>query len=273
MNEIGKSIVAAGIKTNYHEAGEGQPLVLLHGSGPGVSAWANWSRVIPRLGTRFRVLAPDIVGFGFTERPDEAEYGIKLWVRHLIGFLDALDVRRATLVGNSFGGGISLAASLRHADRIERMVMMGAPAGEFAQTEGLAASWHYEPSLANMENMLRMFPHDQSIVTAEMIRARYEASLLHGGQAAFRKLIAKPGISGEQTMVRGVPEEALRTIQTPILALHGRDDHVVPLECSLRIMRSVPNAELHVFGNCGHWVQIEREAAFVELVTSFAARS
>lgn len=80
---IGQSIIAAGLKTNYHEMGEGRPLILLHGSGMGVSGWENWRGVMPDLARHHRVLAPDIVGFGFTERPEGAEYNIKLWVKHL----------------------------------------------------------------------------------------------------------------------------------------------------------------------------------------------
>src|SRR5688572_21455342 len=119
---LGKTIVAAGLRTNYHDVGQGPPLVLLHGSGPGVSAWQNWSAIIPRLARDFRVLAPDIAGFGFTENDPSRSYDIKLWVAHLIGFLDALEIEQATVVGNSFGGGLSLAAALRHGHRISRLV-------------------------------------------------------------------------------------------------------------------------------------------------------
>lgn len=270
--EIGKNIVAAGIATNYHEVGSGPPIILLHGSGPGVSAWANWSHIMPRLGTQYRVLAPDIVGFGSTERPAGAQYSIKRWVGHLIGFLDALKIDRAVLVGNSFGGGISLAASLRFAERIAGMVLMGTPAGEFPQSEGLAAGWHYEPSLENMERLLKLFPFDPGIVTPAMVKARYEASLLHGGQGAVRKLQPEPAPAGTAATVQGVPESALATITVPTLALHGRDDKVVPMECALRVLRCIPRSELHLFADCGHWVQIEREDAFVDLVINFAQR-
>jgi len=268
--DVGKSILAAGLATNYHDAGSGRPVVLLHGSGPGVTAWANWRRVLPLLAKDFRVVAPDLAGFGFTERPrGEGQYGIKLWVGHLIGFLDALGLARVSLVGNSFGGGLALAAASRHPDRIERLVLMGTPAGTFAQTPALRGAWSYEPSLENMERMLRMFPYDESWVTAQMVRERYETSLLHGGQAAFRKLIPAPGPEGETTWVKGVPEETLRAIEQPTLVLHGREDSVVPPECGLLIHRNVANSQLHMFGRCGHWVQIEKEDEFMCEVSDF----
>ncbi len=95
--EIGKSVVAAGIRTNYLEAGQGAPLILLHGSGPGVTAWANWRLAIPEFARHRRVLAPDIAGFGYTERKADARYDLEYWIDHIVGFIDALDIERADL--------------------------------------------------------------------------------------------------------------------------------------------------------------------------------
>src|SRR5690348_17248177 len=88
--EIGSRVDVAGIATNYHEAGDGPPVLLIHGSGPGVSAWANWRSTIPALAHRHRVIAPDILGFGYTERPDGLVYDVQTWLAHLVGLLDAL---------------------------------------------------------------------------------------------------------------------------------------------------------------------------------------
>lgn len=271
--DIGEEVAARGLKTNFHKAGDGAAVVLLHGSGPGVSAWSNWHGVMPKLAAKAAVYAPDIVGFGFTERPEDQTYNIKLWVSHLIGFLDAVGIEKAVLVGNSFGGGLSLAASLRHADRIAGMVLMGTPSGEFEQTEGLRGGWHYEPSPENMRAMLEKFPYDKSAVTDEMVQSRYEISKLHGGQAAFRKLISKPKDPSEgPTMVKGVPEAALRGIEVPTLILHGREDHVIPFEIGVRTHSNIKNSDLHVFGKCGHWVQHEREDEFVSLLGDFVEK-
>lgn len=103
--EIGKSILAAGVLTNYHDVGEGQPVILIHGSGPGVSAYANWRLTIPALSKFYRVIAPDMVGFGFTDRPENYNYSKDNWVNHVIGVMDALEIEKAHIVGNSFGGG------------------------------------------------------------------------------------------------------------------------------------------------------------------------
>ncbi len=267
---IGKFIQAAGHRTNLHDEGSGAPLVLLHGSGPGVSAWTNWAHVIQPLAKNFRVLAPDIAGFGYTEFNENTHYNIKVWVAHYVGILDALGLEKASIVGNSFGGGLALATALSHPDRIDKLVLLGTPCGEFEMTEGLRSGWFYEPDLENMERILRLFPYDQSSITEEMIRTRYEASARPGAQDAFRKLIPRPA-DDASTLVKGVPEKLLQRINHPTLVLHGREDQVIPLELGIRLLTNMPNAQLHVFGQCGHWVQVEREKEFVSLVMNFVS--
>lgn len=265
---IGHTLVAAEHRTNYFESGKGTPLFLLHGSGPGVSAWTNWSKVMPDLAEQFRVIAPDIAGFGFTEFKEESKYDIKLWTKHLLGIMDALGIEKASFVGNSFGGALAIGLALFKPERVDRLVLLGTPAVEFVQTPGLRAAWEYEPTLENMERTMRLFPFDQSIITQEMIQSRYEASARPGAQDALRKLIPKPSAEG-QTIVRGFPEASLANIQAQTLVLHGREDGVVPLQCGQLLAKAIPRADLHVFGQCGHWVQTERKADFLSLVTQF----
>src|SRR3954454_22850599 len=100
--EIGATIDAGGVKTNYLEAGEGPPVILIHGSGPGVTAYANWRLVMPALAERFRVLAPDMVGFGFTERRADVTFSLDTWANQVLAFMDSLGSSSASLVGNSF---------------------------------------------------------------------------------------------------------------------------------------------------------------------------
>lgn len=268
---IGSSVVAGGIRTNYHDVGTGYPVILLHGSGAGVTGWENWHDVMPLLARQFRVLVPDIVGFGFTERPAGIQYNIKLWVRHLLDFMDALKIDKAVLVGNSFGGALALATAMRNAHRIERIVLMGTPAGDFQRVTTDTGSWYYEPSLENMGALLRRFPYDPSVVTDEMIRTRHEVTVSAGGMEAYRKLFPEPGKVGEVKTIKGIPEADLQKIETPILALHGREDKMVPVECGIRIAMNCPNADLRTFSKCGHWVQIERQDEFLGHTADFIA--
>jgi 2-hydroxy-6-oxo-octa-2,4-dienoate hydrolase len=119
-----------------------------------------------------------------------------------------------------------------------------------------------------MARILQIYPHDMSCITDGMINVRHEASARPGAQEAFRKLIPKPNESGP-TIVKGVSEGALRKIRQPTLVLHGREDRVIPLELGLRLVRNIPDSELHVFGNCGHWVQAERKDVFIRLAADF----
>lgn len=264
----GKSLLALGHKTHYHEEGTGKPLFLLHGSGPGVSGWSNWGRTIPAFSDAWRVVVPDIAGFGFTEFHDGTKYDIKLWVAHLVGIMDALDIQKASFVGNSFGGALAIGLAVFAPERVEKLVLLGTPAGEFVQTPGLRGAWVYEPSMDNMRALMELFPYDRSIITDELVRSRYEASVRPGAQEALRKLIPKPAEEGE-TIVKGFPAAALAKINAPTLVVHGREDRVVPLACGALIANSIPDADLHVFGRCGHWVQSEQPRRFVALVRDF----
>ncbi|MEV6102317.1 alpha/beta hydrolase [Nocardia sp. NPDC051981] len=260
-------IEAGGIPTKVLTRGSGRPVVLLHGSGPGVSAAANWSSLIPELARDFLVIAPDIAGFGGSIGPAGTAYGIKLWVRQLIELLDALELPSVTLLGNSFGGGLALAATLKHPGRVDGLVLLGTPVGTFEMTEGLRSGWHYEPHEAEMRRILEIFAYDPALVTDDMVRERYEASARPGTQDAYRRLIPEPGPAG--TPVKGVPEESLRTINQPTLILHGREDSVIPVELAWRAAHHIPNADLKVFSQCGHWVQLERRSEFLCEVRDF----
>ena len=113
--EIGATAIANGIQTNYLEDGSGDETVLLiHGSGPGVTSYANWRLVIPALATKFRVIAPDMVGFGFSERPKNIDYSLQTWADQVVGLMDTLGIEKTSLVGNSFGGAIALRIATQH---------------------------------------------------------------------------------------------------------------------------------------------------------------
>lgn len=265
--EIGLSIDAAGLRTNYHDLGSGSPVVLIHGSGPGVSAFANWRLVMPELSKHRRVLAPDMAGFGFTERRAGAAYTLDNWVRQAVGFLDALDLPRVDLVGNSFGGALSLALAIRHPKRVRRLVLMGAAGVSFPITPALDAVWGYEPSFENMRRIMDVFAFDRSLINDDLARLRYEASARPGFQESYAAMFPAP----RQRWVDALAsrDEDIAALPHETLVIHGREDRVIPLENSLRLSRLVPRAQLHVFGRCGHWTQIEHAARFARLVEGF----
>jgi 2-hydroxymuconate-semialdehyde hydrolase len=265
--EIGKSVRAAGLATNYHDAGAGPPVVLMHGSGPGVTAYANWRMAIPPLAAQNRVLALDVAGFGYTERDPGAVYDMDYWVGHVLGFLDALGLPRVNLIGNSFGGALALALAARHPERVDRVVMMGAAGTHFKLTPGLDAVWGYQPSLENMRRLFDVFVYDKALVTEDLLRSRYQASMRPGSQETYASLFPAPRQRHVDRLA--TPEDKVRAIDKEVLLIHGRDDLIVPLESSLKLLQMLPRAQLHVFSQCGHWTQVEKTARFCRLVGDF----
>lgn len=265
--EIAHSVVANGIRTNYHDAGTGEPVLMIHGSGPGVSAWANWRLSIPELSRRFRVVAPDMVGFGYSERPEGIRYDLDTWVAQAVGLLDALGIDQASVVGNSFGGAVALALAIRHPHRVKRLVLMGSVGVSFPITEGLDAVWGYQPSVENMRALLDIFAYDRNLVNDELAQMRYKASIQPGFQESFSSMFPAPRQNGVEMMAS--PIEDIRRIGHQTLVIHGREDKVIPLSNSYQLLQAIPNAQLHVFGKCGHWTQIEHAARFSRLVGDF----
>lgn len=269
--EIGQFITAGGLKINYHDHGSGFPVLMIHGSGPGVSAWVNWRLVIPELAKERRVLAPDMAGFGFTERVPGMVYSMEKWVQQAIDFIDALGLPVVDLVGNSFGGALSLALTIKHPERVRRLVLMGAAGVSFEITPALDAVWGYEPSFENMRSIMDVFAYDRGLVNDDLARLRYEASVRPGFHESYSSMFPAPRQRWVDALASD--EKAIAAIDKDTLIIHGREDKVIPLENSLRFSQLLSRSQLHVFGRCGHWTQIEHSKRFSQLVSNFLAEA
>lgn len=273
--EIGTRLRTGSFETNVLDLGSGAPVLLLHGSGPGVSAWANWRLLLPVLAQNRRVIAPDLLGFGTTERPldptDSTHYRMDIWVQQAVDLLDALHIEQADLVGNSFGGALALALAIQHPQRVRRLVLMGSVGVPFVITPGLDAVWGYQPSIDNMRALLDIFAFDRALVTDELAELRYQASIRPGFQESFGAMFPAPRQRWVDAMVS--PEADIRALLHPTLVVHGREDAVIPLANSLTLAQWIRHAQLHVFGECGHWTQIEHAARFARLVENFLAEA
>lgn len=269
--EIGSLVDAGGIKTNYLEAGDGPPVVLIHGSGPGVTSYANWRLVIPELARDFHVYAPDMVGFGFTDRPEGITYGLTTWADQTLALMDALDLQKVSLVGNSFGGSIALRIASQHPDRVDKLVLMGSMGVDFPITEGLARVWGYQPSFENMRKVLDVFAYSRQLVNDELAEVRYRGSIQPGFQESFAAMFPADESGSRQRWVEAMrtPDDEIRALPHRTLIVHGREDAVIPLANSYRLEGLLDNADLAVFSHCGHWSMIERTADFNRLVRDF----
>ncbi len=265
--EIGRSIEIDGIRTNYHDLGEGHPVLMIHGSGPGVSGFVNWRLAMPELARHCRVIAPDMLGFGYSDRAADGVYSAARWVAQAVGLMDALGLEQTDIVGNSFGGALALMLAIQHPRRVRRLVLMGSAGVEFELTPGLDAVWGYEPSVDNMRRIMDIFAFDPARITEDIVRSRYQASIQPGAQEAFSAMFPAP----RQRWVHALasPEEAIRAIPHETLVIQGREDRVIPLSNSLRLCALIPRAQLHVYGHCGHWTQIEHAGRFARLVRDF----
>jgi 2-hydroxymuconate-semialdehyde hydrolase len=265
--EIGKSLRTGAFNTNVHDVGQGKPVMFIHGSGPGVTAWANWRLVMPELSKTRRVIAPDMVGFGYTDRLAGLAYNMDTWVQQALDVLDALGIEQTDLVGNSFGGALALALTIRAPHRVRRLVLMGSVGVPFDITPGLDAVWGYEPSIESMRKLLDLFAFNRSLVNEELAQLRYAASIRPGFQESFSAMFPAPRQRWVDAMAS--PESAIRALPHDTLILHGRDDQIIPLSTSLTLAQWIAKSQLHVFGQCGHWTQIEHSARFIRLVDDF----
>jgi 4,5:9,10-diseco-3-hydroxy-5,9,17-trioxoandrosta-1(10),2-diene-4-oate hydrolase len=267
---------------HYHRAGDGPGLLLLHGSGPGVSGWANFGPNVPAFSRDRTVVIPDQPGFGDSYVPDLSTPYTRTSVAAVLRVLDAEGLDRVDVVGNSLGGGVAVQLTLDHPDRVRRLVLMGpggiAPPLLAPQpTEGikLLVDFCEDPTRERLVSWMQAMVGDQAFLTEERIEARWRTASAPGaidfvrdfyrGAMAFMK-------SGRP--LPGVPVWArLGEISQPTLLTYGRDDRVTPLEGALHPLRNIRHAELHVFPNCGHWAMQEKQYDFERVVLEFLDRS
>lgn len=265
---ISRTIDVMGVETHFHDAGDGPPLLLLHGSGPGVSAWSNWRPIYPAFSEHYRVIAPDQIGFNRSQPAGPVEFGRKLWTDHALALVDELGFDRFSVVGNSMGGAIALSLAVARPEAIDRIVVMGTMGIASELPDGLAEVWGYDPSPEAMRRLVELFAYDQSIVTDELVQMRYQASAEPTVRDAFAAMFPEPRQSGVDDLA--LSDEELRSIERPVLLAHGYHDRIVPFEStSLPLMNVLPDAQLHAFGNSGHWVMIEQSRAFTATVLAF----
>ena len=251
---------------------------MLHGGGPGASGVSNYHQNLAALGRRFRVMLPDQPGFGTSFRPTQGQLDAasitEITVDALVAALAELEVGHFHLVGNSLGGAAAIALAQRHPDLVDRLVLM-APGGGWlpfgpTPTEGQKEMFRYfngeGPTLRKMQTFI-------GVMTAEPKRwkdtaqARYEASLEASHVEFYHRLNAHfASRHGMDPLWRD-----LHKIKAPTLLLWGRDDRTITLEGAQLMLKYIRDVQLHVFGNCGHWVQLERQAEFERLVADFLA--
>jgi 4,5:9,10-diseco-3-hydroxy-5,9,17-trioxoandrosta-1(10),2-diene-4-oate hydrolase len=267
----------SGLRLHYHQAGspDAPAVVLLHGGGPGASAWSNFGRTLGVLSDRFHVLAVDQPGFGESSKPLEFDRQFFTFSADALRqLLDHVGIEQAHLVGNSLGGGTAARFALDHGRRAGRLVLM-APGGlqlnVFSPdpTEGIKKLYAFAappgPSKSKLADFLRTLVFDQSMITDELVDERYQ-------YAADPETLRSMGAMGK-SFVTGYEDAQLwreaYKLRQRVLLVWGREDRVNPLDGALAALKLIPRAQLHVFGGCGHWAMLEKFDEFNALVTQF----
>lgn len=271
----GRYVQLSEFRVHFVEAGTGPAIVLLHGSGPGATGSTNFSPNIGPLSERFRVIAPDMPGWG-ESNTQTSETG-RDHVAVLIELLDTLGIEKAALVGNSMGGMTSIATAVHYPGRVSHLITMGAPAPTAmlfspgngpSEGMGVLMQAYREPTPEVIKRLVQVMVYDRSFATDELAAARSKAANGHPEH-----------LSSWNEQFSGPPKlppyfalgAAVRTITAPTLLIHERDDRVVPYENSLHLLAQIPDSRAVLLNRCGHWAQIEHAAEFNRLVSAFVA--
>lgn len=270
-----RSIEIGGVATSVIDTGEpaqalGPPALLLHGSGPGVTATANWRPIIPSLSAGRRVIAPDQLGFGGTATGEQRTYGRTAWTDHALAVIDELGVAEFDIIGNSMGGAIALSIAVARPQAVRRIVLMGSMGGAMALPAGLNTVWAYQPGVEQMREVIGLFAYDRALITDELVQMRYQASLEPTVRDSWAAMFPEPRQRWVDDLALAGAE--LASITQQVLMVHGLDDNVVPWRTSSAVLVDLlPDCRLHVLSGCGHWTMIEKTADFLAVVEPFVS--
>ncbi len=270
----GKFATVDGVKVHYHDVGQGPALVMLQGSGPGATGWSNYSRNVKYFARKFRVIVPDLPGFGKSDmKPVDAPIP-GWWANVVLGLLDQLGIDKAHFVGNSMGGMVSLKIALEQPGRIDRLVLMGpgggSPVSSVFPTEGIKTLVSFYdgpgPSFERLKSFVTQMVYDATSMTDELLKERFEAAIAP-------RIVAQPPM---RPGPGGMPEELWRDARLArlpheTLIIWGREDRVMPMDMGFTLMKQIPRARFMVMPQCGHWVQWEHADEFNRTVEGFLA--
>ena len=260
-------VQAGDVRLHFNEAGTGEAVICLHGGGPGATGWSNFNTNIGPLSKHFRTMLLDAPQYGKSDPVVINEERYAFHARVIRDMLDELGIEKVTLIGNSFGGATSLAFAIEHPERINKLIVMGPAAGPSLfmprPLEGikLLAAFRDNPTREAMRKIVEVFVYDQKFKTDELIDRRFISATSHPEHEEAREKSAS-------TPQRDFTME-LRKIQAKTLIIWGRDDRFSPLDFALLLLWRIPNAQVHIFPECGHWAQYEKADQFNELVTDF----
>lgn len=259
---------AAGIHTHYVEAGDGEPLILLHGGGAGADSRGNWGATIPLVAKHFRTIAMDMVGFGDTDKPDPTRFSYSQTARieHLRRFMQALGLRSAILVGNSMGGATALGLAALNPDMVKRLVLMGSAGLNTQIHQDLMPVINYDFTRDGMVRLIRALVNDRFVVDDDLVTYRHSRSLDPDARRAY-------GAAMQWIRDQGglfYDPDFIARVRCPTLVVNGKQDKVVPLANAYRFLELIAKSWGYILPDCGHWAMVEHPNDFAQATIAFA---
>lgn len=259
---------------NQSGAQNTETVLFLHGSGPGVTAVVNWHKALEGVSENYRCLAPDLYGFGKSSHPEQPlknrQQWMDQWVKQVLELMDHLELEKVHLVGNSLGCSIALELLIEYPERFDEVVLMGpggTPNTKLSFELARAKSFYDNPSKKKLKQIMSWFVYD-----ADKMSPVIEGLLEERFETAMRPEVHRSNDSIFATAAVPIPTVALNRIKNRVLLVHGLNDKVCSVESSYYLAEHLHNAQLHVFGQCGHWAQLEMKDSFHELIQSFFSK-
>ena len=264
----GKFVQAGDLRLHYHEAGTGYPLICLHGGGPGASAWSNFKQNFAELAKYYHTFLVDMPLWGKSDKPVVKVGRLGFGSKAIYDFMKAVGIEKTHFIGNSMGGQVAIKLAIDHPKVVDRLVIIGStpvPVSVFQPTPVEAVKMIFKyyqgsgPSLERMRELTQTLVYDQSLVSEETIRERYEASI---EPDAVKTNVESDWIledlSGD-----------LHRVRSKALVIWGLEDRAGALDIGLLMTKKFQNAQMHIYSKVGHWAQLERADEFNRLVLDF----
>lgn len=257
-------VEADGIATHYLEGGSGPALVLMHGGGAGADGWGNWRACLDAYATEYRVLVPDMPGFGRTAKPDPELYAYDQGgrTRHLIGFLDSLAVEAAILLGNSMGGAAALGVAMQQPERVKKLVLMGSAGLAIANPDRshMKNLTSYDYTIEGMRRIVETLTGPEFEMDEALVLYRHGLMQDPAARDALKAIISS-NLTFDCAQISAVG--------TPTLVVGGKEDKIAVLERTYGYLELLENSWGFILPHVGHWAMLEAPEEFLAVTTAF----
>ncbi len=256
-----------GVNTHYYEAGAGEALILLHGGGAGADGFGNWRGCLADFAEHFHVYAIDMIGFGFTDKPDPQDYSYTQQARneHIIATIEALGLSSVNLIGNSMGGSTSMGVAIERPDLVDKLVLMGSAGVRAPISDELKSIMNYDYTREGMVKIVRGLTNPHFQFDEELVNYRHALSIQDDTKRAYNAVM---GWIREQGGLY-YKEEYIARITHETLVVNGKLDLVVPLSSAYKLLELIKNSWGYIIPDCGHWAMIEKPVEFTAAALSF----